>query len=246
MNFAKGTLETRKQTYRHLLKLLKAIPLECPTEIELCPGNKIRVTLFDANHCIGAVCFLIEDTKHAILYTGDIRCEPWWINTLTRHPVILPYVSVSNSGAQSTLDCIYLDTTFVASGKEDSLLSFPSKASGLSELLEKIARYSKDTVFYLDAWTFGYEDVWQAVASFLNTKIHVCDYRYGLYRSLANGLEPRATEAIKLVGFQCGNHFQQGCLSTDTAKCRVHSCEKGTACEIWSKGKRFTFGKLHL
>lgn len=69
MNFAKGILETRKQTYRHLRNLLKAIPIECPTVIELSPGNQIRVTLFDANHCVGASCFLIEDQNHAIFYT---------------------------------------------------------------------------------------------------------------------------------------------------------------------------------
>jgi hypothetical protein len=35
--------------------------------------QRIQVTLFDANHCAGAVMFLIEDQGNAILYTGDIR-----------------------------------------------------------------------------------------------------------------------------------------------------------------------------
>ena len=71
MNFMKGVLESRKHHYRHLKLVLKAIPLECPTEIELGPLEKIRVTLFDANHCPGAVMFLIEGSSKAILYTGD-------------------------------------------------------------------------------------------------------------------------------------------------------------------------------
>lgn len=57
LNFQKGLLESRKQTYRHLKYLLKPLPLETPTTIELAPGRKIRVTLFDANHCTGAVMF---------------------------------------------------------------------------------------------------------------------------------------------------------------------------------------------
>ncbi|KAI7119987.1 hypothetical protein KC316_g6943, partial [Hortaea werneckii] len=75
MNFAKGILESRKQTYRHLKTLLKPIPLETPTKLELSPGRTIRVTLFDANHCVGAVAFLIEDDEKAVIYTGDIRSE---------------------------------------------------------------------------------------------------------------------------------------------------------------------------
>src|ERR1700753_2558558 len=107
MNFAKGILETRTQTYKHLKHLLKPIPLETPTVIELSPGQNIRVTLIDANHCIGSVMFLIEGNGKAILYTGDVRAEPWWISSLARNPVILPYTCGIN-----VLDNIYLDTTF--------------------------------------------------------------------------------------------------------------------------------------
>lgn len=35
----------------------KPVPLETPTVLELSPGKKIQVTLFDANHCTGAVMF---------------------------------------------------------------------------------------------------------------------------------------------------------------------------------------------
>jgi Cft2 family RNA processing exonuclease len=40
-----------------LILLQKTIPLETPTRIELEPGNDIQVTLFDSNHCAGAVMF---------------------------------------------------------------------------------------------------------------------------------------------------------------------------------------------
>lgn len=237
MNFAKGILETRKQTYRHLKNLLKAIPLETPTVIELSPGKEIRVTLFNANHCVGAVMFLIEGGGSAVLYTGDIRSEPWWVNALTRQPVLLPYVCSFGLEPMQKLDSIYLDTTFVATGQDDLYAQFPSKAEGLRELLQKVAKYPQGTLFYLDAWTFGYEDVWQALSSLLGSRVHVDDYRYGLHCALANGVDPKAAEAAMLVGFYCGNHFQQGCLSARSDECRIHSCEKGTGCEIWGKGE---------
>ena len=232
MNFAKGILETRKQTYRHLKNLLKAIPLETPTILELSPGNEVRATLFDANHCVGGVMFLIEGGGRAVLYTGDIRSEGWWVQSLTRTPVLLPYVSSGDSTGVKRLDAVYLDTTFVVSGREEPYRQFPSKADGLKELFRNVAQYPKDTLFYFDAWTFGYEEVWQALSNFLGSRVHVDNYRYGLYRALANGVEPKAPEATKLMGFYCGNHFQEGCLTSDDV--RIHSCEKGTGCGIWS------------
>jgi DNA cross-link repair 1C protein len=181
MNFTKGILESRKQTYGHLKKLLKPIPLEMPTVIELAPGNSIRVTLFDANHCVGAVCFLIEGGGKAIIYTGDVRAESWWVNSLCRNPILVPYVTGAGPlrSPLKRLDCVYLDTTFATT--EDMYKRFPSKAEGLSELLLAVSKYPRETLFYFDSWTFGYEDIWQALSAFLSSQVHVDDYRYGLY-----------------------------------------------------------------
>ncbi|GIZ42986.1 hypothetical protein CKM354_000623200 [Cercospora kikuchii] len=230
MNFAKGILESRQQTYRHLKKILRPIPLEAPTEIELVPGRSIRVTLLDANHCVGACMFLIEGDGKAILYTGDIRAEIWWVNSIIRNPVMVPYARHGSVMPQKRLDTVYLDTTFAS--KSDRYRHFQSKAEGISELLQKVAQYPPDTEFYIDAWTFGYEDVWQALSVFLRSQIHVDDYRYGLYSSLHNGAEPKAPEAYKLIRTRIGNEEREGCLSTRYQ--RLHSCERGTGCTVFN------------
>ncbi|KAJ5746615.1 DNA repair metallo-beta-lactamase [Penicillium odoratum] len=221
MNFQKGILESRRLHYKHLGKLLRPIPLNTPTEIELTPRKHVRVTLFDANHCAGAVMFLIEGAGKAILYTGDIRAESWWTNALARHPVLVPYTL-----GQKRLDKVYLDTTFA--GASNPLREFPSKAEGLAELIRKVEAYPKETVFYFRAWTFGYEDVWVALSTALNSKVHLDQYQIGVYRALLNS--SGINEAPALCGFQLGNMSVDGCLS-DNEACRVHSCEPGLSCK---------------
>ena len=160
LNFHQGILEKRKFTYKHLNRLVKTIPLETPTRIELEPGNDIQVTLFDANHCTGAVMFLIEGGNKAILYTGDIRSEPWFVTNLTRNPFLIEYTS-----RLKRLDCIYLDTSNIKD------IPFPPKADGLKELLQKVSKYPADTVFHFAAWTFGYEEVWMALSRALKSQV---------------------------------------------------------------------------
>ncbi|KAF2017901.1 hypothetical protein BU24DRAFT_346117, partial [Aaosphaeria arxii CBS 175.79] len=237
VNFAKGILESRNVTYdRNMRKLAKPLQLETPTVIELGPENKIRVTLFDANHCVGAVMFLIEGNGTAILYTGDIRAETWWVNSLVRNPVLIPYTIGTRR-----LDCVYLDTTFASKSRPYN--EFPSKAEGIRELLAQVEGYPPGTTFYFHSWTFGYEDVWLALSAFLESQIHLDDYRYRLYTSLstAKNKELRDSrlgfdirEAAALCGFRNGNHIQQGCLTSNT-NVRLHSCERGMGCPIMDK-----------
>ena len=103
---------------------------------------------------------VIEGSGKAVLYTGDIRSEPWFVNGLTRHPVMLPYTS-----GLKRLDCIYLDTSHTEP------IKFPTKAEGLKELLQKVSQYPPDTVFHFSAWTFGYELVWIALSAYLESRV---------------------------------------------------------------------------
>ncbi|PVH74494.1 hypothetical protein DL98DRAFT_562786 [Cadophora sp. DSE1049] len=221
-------LEARKVQYGHLEKLLKPIPLETPTEIELKPGIRLQVTLFDANHCTGAVMFLFELDGVAVLYTGDIRSEPCFVTSLTRNPLLIEYTS-----GLKTLDCVYLDTSNTVPRV------FPPKADGLKELLTEVLQYPPDTVFHFTAWTYGYEEVWVALSKALKSQIHVSKYAYGVYKSLRGETADKKApptnfhihEGAALTGYTFGNGFQPGCLTTDP-NVRLHSCEKGLKCPL--------------
>ncbi|KAF7938466.1 uncharacterized protein EAE98_000804 [Botrytis deweyae] len=228
LNLAQGILEKEKRTYKHLKSVLKPIPLETPTLIELAPKNEVRVTLFDANHCTGAVMFLFEKENTAVLYTGDIRSEPWFVNNLTRSPFLIEYTS-----GMKTLDCIYLDTS------NTGPLAFPTKADGLKEMIEKVRKYPPNTKFHFSAWTFGYEEVWAALSRTLDSQIHVDKYKYKLYQSLRqDGSDGQsrflAPEGPVLVGCIVGNGPKEGCLTTDKSV-RIHSCEKGMGCSAYGE-----------
>ncbi|ODA81458.1 hypothetical protein RJ55_04425 [Drechmeria coniospora] len=225
INYAQGILETRQQTYKHLAKVMKPLPLETPTVIELRPGHSIQATLFDANHCPGAVMFLIEGDGKAILYTGDVRSEPWFVNALARNPILIEYTS-----RLKTLDKIYLDTSFT----DD--VSFQTKSEGIAELLRKVLRYPDDTIFYMQAWTYGYEDVWLALSRALKSPIHVDEYKLRVYGALRTRMAGQpltelhlCTGAAALTGHMCGNTPLPGCLTSDV-DVRLHSCEKGNMC----------------
>ncbi|RNJ54671.1 hypothetical protein D7B24_009563 [Verticillium nonalfalfae] len=212
INFAKGILEARVQTFKGLKGLLKPIPLDTPTEIELAPSHLIQVTLIDANHCPGAVMFLIEGDGRAVLYTGDIRSEPWHVNSVARNPALIEYTHGSK-----TLDKIYLDTSFI----DD--VPFQTKAEGIAELLGKVSRYPPDTIFHFQAWTYGYEEVWIALSKALKSRVHVDDYKMKIFSSLQAKPENDrfgqslhlCRESPALTGYMCGNAYRPGCLATD-------------------------------
>lgn len=59
--------------------------------------------------------FLIEGNRGAVLHTGDIRAEPWFLDSLRHNPFLQPYLSVPGAtpGVYKTLKAIYLDTACV-------------------------------------------------------------------------------------------------------------------------------------
>ena len=87
---------------------------------------------------------VLERESSAILYSGDVRAEPWFVNSIVRNPVIVPYTM-----GLKTLQNLYLDTSSLREG------SLRSKAEGIVSLILFMEKYSADTIFYINAWTFG-------------------------------------------------------------------------------------------
>ncbi|KAI5811446.1 beta-lactamase-like protein [Peziza echinospora] len=228
VNYAKQLVEARSFTHAEKRSVLRTIPLETPTWIELGNGKRIKVTLFDANHCPGAVMFLIENEVHSILYTGDIRAEPWWVEYVARHPVLIPYTM-----GIRRLSCIYLDTSFYAY-RDQTTETFNTKAEGIRELISTMLKYPKDTTFHFNTWTFGYEDVWVAMAAALDEKIHVDRYQHRLFRSIRD--KRVSSQGPFLNGYAFGNTSVEGKLTNDPSA-RIHSCDRNLECE-GLKGKK--------
>jgi hypothetical protein len=82
------------------------------------------------------------------------------VNSLSRNPNVVEYTH-----GVKTLDKVYLDTSFTNN------VPFQTKAEGIAELLRKVAKYPDDTVFHLQAWTYGYEDVWIALSKALKSQV---------------------------------------------------------------------------
>lgn len=236
LNFARSVLESRVATYRHLKRVLRPLPLGTPTEIELCPGRTVRVTAVDANHCVGSCMFLFEGEGRAVLFTGDVRCEKWFVEGLGREPSLMPFVM-----GIRRLERVYLDTTHAAGGRE--VERFEGKGKGLRELLGKVEEVERRegrgrTRYFFHAWTWGYEEVLVALAGLLGSRVHVDEYRWRLYGSMLEGENRDLGEAAPLVGFREGNRWQSGCLTRDDGEeVRIHACEKGMGCEILKDGE---------
>lgn len=59
--------------------------------------------------------FLIEGPSGTVLHTGDIRAEPWFLESLRHNLFLQPYLNVpgASPGVFKTLKAIYLDTACV-------------------------------------------------------------------------------------------------------------------------------------
>ncbi|KAG1766143.1 hypothetical protein EDD22DRAFT_878557, partial [Suillus occidentalis] len=221
--------EVATRTFAHLKveggvlrrDLLRAVPLNTPTEFELSSTETVTITLIDANHCPGAVMFLIEGPRGTVLHTGDVRAEHWLLKSLARNPFLQPYIPdteedlrvliARNSQTASltkTLNVIYLDTACMLRG-----IVVPTKENAVKGLVELIALFDKDTYFFINSWTWGYEDVLKGIARAFQCQIHVDRYKHAVYTHISDP-------------------FLRTLVTRDETTTRFHACERYERCSF--------------
>lgn len=221
--------EVATRTFAHLKvevgvfgrDLLRAVPLNTPTEFELSSTETVTITLIDANHCPGAVMFLIEGLRGTILHTGDVRAEHWLLKSLTRNPFLQPYIPDTEENLRvliargsptasltKTLNVIYLDTACMLRGTV-----VPTKENAVNGLVELIALFDKDTYFFINSWTWGYEDVLKGIARAFQCQIHVDRYKHVVYTHISDP-------------------FLRTLVTRDAKSTRFHACERYERCSF--------------
>jgi DNA cross-link repair 1A protein len=137
-------------------KFLHPIPLLTPIVIES-RGKPVTVTAIDANHCPGAVMLLFQVGTRNVLHVGDFR---WNRRIMQKCSQLNPFFS-----GQSSLDCIYLDTTYC-----DEKYALPTQDEAIREAIVVASREvdlacrSKQSLLMLfGAYTIGKERIYMYV-----------------------------------------------------------------------------------
>ncbi|KAH7101295.1 hypothetical protein BKA62DRAFT_192624 [Auriculariales sp. MPI-PUGE-AT-0066] len=227
--FDKGDRAMRNRPYRHLKvdavrkqdgqmdysmarDLLLPIPLNTPRVFEMSANDRVTITLLDANHCLGAVMFLIEGDQGNFLHTGDFRAEPAMITALRMNPFIQRYLAPkfnfanSTSGLSRRLDAIFLDTTYML-----QMHRVPSKLEATDGMVQLMALFPKNTRFFINCWTWGYEDMIKAVGSAFHSQIHVDRYKHSIF-------------------MRASDPFLKSLVSLQPDVSRFHACERHDRC----------------
>jgi hypothetical protein len=75
------------------------------------------------------------------------------------------HVQTGQNAVHRTLEAIYLDTACLLSPHSLDGAAPPSKADAVAGLVKLMALYPPTTKFFLNTWTWGYEEVLKGVAS---------------------------------------------------------------------------------
>ncbi|KAL9554260.1 hypothetical protein MBANPS3_002900 [Mucor bainieri] len=190
----------RQPKYRHLQHLLKPIKYRQVVQLDTPEYGIISFQFLPANHCIGAAMILMEGRNGSILYTGDTRAEPQF------YEMSLSLIK------RRRIQNLYMDTTCVKEQTE----KFVSKKRSCDLLINLIRNHEACHHFYIDCWTFGYEECWAQIHDTFNQKVHVSRQRYNT--------------------FVHANPIYKEYLTTDPSTTRFHSCEWDSDCKDYEHG----------
>ncbi|KAJ1032360.1 hypothetical protein NDA18_000846 [Ustilago nuda] len=114
--------------------------------------------------------------------------------------------------SQLRLRNIYLDTELLL-----CLSLPPSKQQACLDVISLLRLFPPTTIFFLNCWTWGYEDLLIYVAKAFGCKIHVDRFKYIMYRAARSEVP-----------------FLADIVTQDGSKTRFHACEKRNTCSVVS------------
>ncbi|KAL7418754.1 hypothetical protein Q5752_006437 [Cryptotrichosporon argae] len=211
------TVGDKEKGKERVVDLIEAVPYNCPMQYEVGYENGkpvvVTITVLDANHCPGSTMFLIEGQGKAVLHTGDLRADGLFLQTLRRNTALSAYfapwpgVPVAPGSKRRKLDRIYFDNGAML-GTGD----MPDKEEALMEMIGLMNVYPPNTVFFLNVWCFGWEDVVKEVARHFGVPVHVDPYKHSIYKAIQT------------------DHALLSLTTLDPHATRFHACERLAKC----------------
>lgn len=138
-------------------------------------GQDVEVTLIDANHCPGSVCFLfyLPANRHYIFHTGDFRFDEK--KMLASSPSLRHLLASSSSTRIHNALTVYLDTTYC-----DASYAFPSQEDVIHNLVQLLSQEVDriHTLFLFGAYTIGKERVFMTIAKAFGQRVFVDKTRW--------------------------------------------------------------------
>jgi len=160
-------------TTANLLAVLEGLPRERMVTIE--PGQTIHfaikradlaVTALDANHCPGALIFILECGGRRIVYTGDFR-----INAGIR----------SQKARLAGAEVLYVDGTYASPE-----FSFPTQEKSVAMVVDGVKR-NRDKEVLLAVYTIGKNRIIEALFAEFGKPVYVTKDKLRAYEAMGCG-----------------------------------------------------------
>ncbi|SNX81943.1 uncharacterized protein MEPE_00648 [Melanopsichium pennsylvanicum] len=110
--------------------------------------------------------------------------------------------------SQLRLRNIYLDTELLLCNQ-----TVPTKQAACLDMITLMRLYPPSTIFFLNCWTWGYEDMLIYTAKAFGCKIHVDRFKYTMYKAARSEIP-----------------FLAHIVTKDGTSTRFHACEKRNVC----------------
>ncbi|CAH6723918.1 hypothetical protein CLIB1444_23S00386 [[Candida] jaroonii] len=154
---------------RHKITHFRALPFNIAHKYTV-GDTEVEIVLIPAYHCPGSTMYLVKSVTTAVLFTGDLRAERWWVQALPKNIHLLPYIT-----GLDVLDTIYLDTTFAYRG--EPYIEIPHNHDGVALVVSLLRKFPQDMdveVYFRDHVS-GFDEAWSQIVGSVGGGVHFDD-----------------------------------------------------------------------